>query len=249
MNQAIRNYVIKREVEVAANAANPELNTALDIFTTQLVKSNYVRNFTWMGVPILQYPSDMMVMQELIWQIKPDYVIETGVAFGGSALFYATILDAAGRGRVLGIDINPLEDNMRVLESSPLARRISIFKGSSVDVKGNVAFALKSRLQGGTVMVVLDSNHTHEHVLKELKLYAPLVSLDSYIVVFDTAIEKYGHIDSNQDRPWGPGNNPWTAVQEFMKGNDEFTIDKSVERRTLVTSAPDGFLRRIKNAK
>lgn len=249
MSRAINDYIVKRDVQVNMDAKSPKLNKALDNFTEQLVKTNYVKNFTWMGIPILQYPSDMMIMQELIWEVKPDYIIETGVAFGGSTLFYATILDALGRGRVIGIDIDPHEENMKVLESNPLARRISIFKGSSIEVNDNVAFALKGRLRNGVVMVVLDSNHTHNHVLKELKLYAPLVSLNSYIVVFDTAIERYGHLDSNQDRPWKPGNNPWTAVQEFMKDNDEFMIDKSIERRALVTAAPDGFLRRIKNAK
>ena len=247
MNPAIRRYVAERDLNIALLKRDHENSQTHNEFTKQLVESNYVKNFTWMGIPILQYPSDMMVMQELIWQIKPRYIIETGIAFGGSTLFYATILDAIGRGRVIGMDIDPREENMIVLEGNPLARRITIFKGSSVKPDGWLN-ALK-RINRGPVLVVLDSNHTHDHVLKELRLYAPLVSMDSYIVVFDTAIEQFGYLDSNQDRPWAPGNNPWTAVKEFMKYNDEFVIDKNVERRALITAAPDGFLRRVKPCK
>lgn len=237
-------YIHDRDEQVKENRRNKELEIATYHFTEHLVRSNYTKNFTWMGIPILQYPTDLMVMQELIWKIKPDYIIETGVAFGGMLVFYASILESIGKGKVLGIDIDPRDSNMRVLEKHPLRNRIWITKGSSVDK--HVIEAVRDFVRDGKVLVSLDSLHTHAHVLQELRLYAPLVSMGSYIIVFDTAIEFYGHLDKNQDRPWGVGNNPATAVTEFMKNNDEFIVDRKVEQRVLITGAPGGWLRRVR---
>jgi cephalosporin hydroxylase len=237
-------YIHDRDEQVRLNLKDRDLRVNTEKFIPELVRTNYTKNFTWMGVPILQYPQDLMVMQELIWAIKPDYIIETGVAFGGMLVFYASILESIGDGTVLGIDIDPRDYNMKILEKHPLRHRISVTKGSSTDK--HVIEAVKDFVQKGKVLVSLDSMHTHAHVLKELQLYSPLVSVGSYIVVFDTAIEEYGHFDKNQDRPWGPGNNPMTAVKEFMKGNEEFVVDREVEQRALITAAPGGFLRRVK---
>lgn len=247
---ATETYIHNRDEQVRINLEDRDLRVNAERFTVELVRTNYTKNFSWMGVPILQYPQDLMVMQELIWDIKPNYIIETGVAFGGMLVFYASILEAIGSrnglatGKVMGIDIDPRDSNMKVLEKHPLRNRIWITKGSSVDK--HIIEAVKDFVKDGTVLVSLDSLHTHTHVLQELQLYAPLVSVGSYIVVFDTAIEFYGHLDKNQDRPWGKGNNPWTAVQEFMKDNDEFVVDKEIEQRALISAAPGGFLRRVK---
>ena len=246
MNPA-EEYVHASQLQSKQNINDRELQAAAEVFTEHLIRSNYVKSFTWMGVPIMQYPGDLVIMQELLWLTKPDYIIETGVAFGGGLVFYATILEAIGkRGQVLGIDIDPREHNMRILESHPLRRRISVVKGSSIDK--NIIEAAKNFCSDGKVMVVLDSCHSCAHVLEELRLYAPLVSVGSYCVVMDTAIEFHGHLDKNQDRPWGKNNNPWTATQEFLKTEmgQNFVVDKEIEQRALITGAPDGWLKRIK---
>ncbi len=239
----IEEYIAARDKQIEKNIYNHNLNITTARYTEELVRTNYTRNFTWMGIPILQYPGDLMVLQELIWQIKPNYIIETGVAFGGGMIFYASILESIGMGKVLGIDIDPREENMKILELHPLSHRIYIVRGSSTDKK--VVEAARYYCKLGKVMVCLDSLHTYDHVLQELKLYSPLVSVGSYIIVFDTAIEFYGHLDKNQERPWGKGNNPWTAVQKFMDSNNEFVVDREVEMRAGITAAPGGWLKRI----
>lgn len=205
----------------------------------------YSYNFTWLGLPIIQFPQDILAMQEIIWRIKPDLIIETGIARGGSLIFYASILELlGGNGRVLGIDIDVREHNRKAIESHPLSKRITMFQGSSVDEKAlQVArdFAHGKR----AVLVALDSSHAHAHVLKELSLYSPFVTKDSYIVVFDTIIEDMPD-GFFPDRPWGKGNNPLTAVREFLKKTDRFVIDKEMQNKLLITVAPDGYLRCVK---
>ncbi len=206
----------------------------------------YSYHFTWLGRPIIQFPQDIMAMQEIIWRIRPDLIIETGIAHGGSAVFYASMLELiGGNGSVLGIDIDLREHNRLALEQHPLSRRIQIVDGSSTDQ--NVVYQVYDLARGRTrIIVALDSNHTHEHVLKELELYSPLVTRGSYLVVFDTIIEDMP--DSFwPDRPWGKGNNPKTAVREFLKGNDRFIVDKEIEDKLLITVAPDGYLKCIKD--
>ena len=249
---ATEKYLYERDEQVKENRKNKELEIATRNFTEHLVRSNYTKNFTWMGVPILQYPSDLMVMQELIWKVKPRIIIETGLAFGGSLLFYMDMINMAGGGYVFSIEIDPRAENLKMLDER-MSLSVNIIKGSSIDKK--VFKDVSERVEAytkdwdGPVLVSLDSNHTASHVLQELRLYAPLVSLGSYVVVMDTAIEFYGHLDKNQNRPWHKGNSPYTAVQEFMKNNEEFIIDKDVEQRALLTAAPSGFLRRIKKPK
>jgi cephalosporin hydroxylase len=206
----------------------------------------YTYNFCWMGLPIIQFPQDVMAMQEIIWATKPDLIIETGIARGGSLVFYASMLELlGGNGHVLGIDSDIRPQNRVAIEAHPLAKRISMIEGSSVDQA--VAAQVYDLAQGyDSILLVLDSHHTHEHVLRELELYAPLVKCGSYIVVFDTTIEDQpaGH---HKGRPWDKGNNPKTAVLEFLKRSDRFVVNKEIENKLLITVARDGFLECIKN--
>jgi cephalosporin hydroxylase len=209
-------------------------------------KYEYSYHFTWLGRPIIQYPQDMIALQELIWQVKPDLIIETGIAHGGSLIFSASILELLdGNGHVLGIDIDIREHNRVEIESHPMFKRITMIQGSSTDpeiAKKVYAFAKDKK----KILVVLDSLHTHDHVANELELYSPLVSSGSYLIVFDTIIEDMPE-DYFPDRPWGKGNNPKTAVWEFLKKNDRFVIDKEIENKLLITVAPDGYLKCVKD--
>jgi cephalosporin hydroxylase len=196
-----------------------------------------------MGRPIIQLPQDMMAMQELIWRIKPDLVIECGIAHGGSIIYYASLLELQGHGEVLGIDRDIRAHNREAIESHPMIKRISMIEGSSLDPA--VVEQVRQAAVGKKVIVVLDSNHTHEHVLEELRLYAPLVSVDSYCVVMDTVVEDMP-ADAFPDRPWGPGDNPKTAVWAYLKENDDFEIDQAMQDKLLITVASDGYLRRVR---
>lgn len=214
-------------------------------FLTETAPSKYSYNFTWLGIPIIQFPQDMVALQEIIWDVKPDLIIETGVAHGGSLILSASILEMiGGEGTVLGIDIDIRSHNRERIESHPLFRRIELFEGSSVseEIFEKVRDIAKDKKN---VLVILDSNHTHEHVAQELKLYSPLVAVGNYCVVFDTVIEDMPE-DAFPDRPWGKGDNPKTAVWEFLRDNDNFEIDKTIENKLLISVAPDGYLKRIK---
>jgi cephalosporin hydroxylase len=198
-----------------------------------------------MGRPIIQYPQDMVAMQEIIWDIKPDLIIETGIAHGGSLIYYASLLELMGHGEVLGIDIDIREHNKKEIESHPMFKRIKMIQGSSIDE--NIVEEVKKYTSGKEKIVVcLDSNHTHDHVLKELEYYSPLVSLNSYIVVFDTIVEDLPDGYFSQKRPWGIANNPKTAVHAFLNAHDNFEIDFSIDNKLLISVAPQGYLKRIK---
>lgn len=210
----------------------------------------YSYNFEWLGRPIIQYPQDMLAMQELIWSLQPDLIIETGIAHGGSLIFSASMLElnaicgGTQDAEVLGLDIDIRAHNREVIESHPMFKRISMLQGSSIDPE--IVAQVKAKALGKQkILVCLDSNHTHDHVLGELEAYAPLVSLNSYCVVFDTVIEDLSD-DMFGDRPWGVGNNPKTAVWEYLKTHPEFVIDKSIQQKLLITVAPDGYLKRVK---
>ena len=240
--------------EVCTNIDNIKKNVKLQCTTKEwFLEANnekYSYNFSWLGRPIIQYPQDMVALQEIIWEVKPDLIIETGIAHGGSLILSAsilTLLEACGEvenGRVLGIDIDIRTHNRRAIEEHPMSKKITMFEGSSIsdDMIARVHEFAKS---GKRILVIFDSNHTHEHVLAELQAYASLVSLGSYCIVFDTVIEDMPE-DSFPNRPWGKGNNPKTAVWEFLKNNDNFEIDKTIENKLLITVAPDGYLKRIK---
>ena len=228
---------------------NNKLSLGLN-FIKETLDTQYTYNFSWLGRPIIQYPQDMIALQEIIWEVKPDMIIETGIAHGGSLIFSAsmlTLLEACGEiedGKVLGIDIDIREHNKKAIEAHPMSKKITMFQGSSIDsemIKKVHEFA-KS---GKRILVCLDSNHTHDHVLSELKAYASLVSIGSYCCVFDTLIEDMPE-GSFPNRPWEKGNNPKTAVWKYLKENDNFVIDKDIENKLLITVAPDGYLKRIK---
>jgi cephalosporin hydroxylase len=223
---------------------NDSLKNSAREFMNESIKASYSYNFTWMGRPIIQYPQDMIAMQELIWKVQPDLLIETGVAHGGSLIYYASILELIGKGEVLGIDIDIRDHNRAEIEKHPMFKRIKLIQGSSTSME---VMEQVKRIAGEkkTVMVSLDSNHTHDHVLEELKLYAPFVTKDSYLIAFDTVVEDLPETFYT-DRPWGRGDNPKTAVYEFLKTNKDFIIDKSIEHKILITVAPDGYLRRVK---
>lgn len=209
----------------------------------QTLPHRYSYNFRWMGRPIIQYPQDMIAMQEILWDVRPDLIIETGIAHGGSLIFYASICELIGHGEVLGIDIDIRAHNREAIEAHPMAKRIQMIEGSSIDPA--IVGQVQTLAGGKRVLVVLDSNHTHDHVLSELQAYAPLVSVGSYCVVFDTVVEDL-EPGSFPDRPWGVGNNPKTAVHEFLQGDSRFEIDRSIEAKIQITVAPDGYLRRAR---
>jgi len=209
-------------------------------------RHKYSYNFSWMGRPIIQFPQDIMAMQEIIWQVKPDLIVETGIAHGGSLIFYASMLELIGEGgQILGIDVDIRQHNRVEIEKHPMFKRITMIEGSSIDEE--IAKQVFDFAKGNSrVLVILDSNHTHDHVLKELELYSPLVTKDSYLVVFDTVVEDMPE-DFFSDRPWGKGNNPKTAVWEFLKTNKRFEIDKDIEAKLLITVAPDGYLKCVED--
>ena len=241
----IEKFEQEKNQRIKAQNENIPLNKAVRVFQEESIKSLYSYNFSWMGRPIIQYPQDMVAMQEIIWKVQPDLVIETGIAHGGSIIFYASILELIGKGEVLGIDIDIRKHNRSAIESHSMFKRISMIEGSSIDE--DVLKKVKKAVKGKrSVLVCLDSNHTHEHVFKEMKLYASFVTKGSYLVVFDTIAEDMpdGFFSG---RPWGKGNNPKTAVREFLKTHDEFVIDKDMEHKILITVAPDGYLKRIRD--
>ena len=219
----------------------------------------YPYNFEFLGRPIIQYPQDIVAMQELVWKVKPDLIIETGIAHGGSLIMSASMLalldmcDAIESGatldpreskrKVLGLDIDIRAHNRGAIEAHPMASRIQMIQGSSIapEIVEQVRQVAKGYER---VLVCLDSNHTHAHVLAELQAYAPLTSVGSYCVVFDTIVEEMP-ADMFPDRPWGQGDNPKTAVWEYLKTHPEFEIDKSIQHKVLITVAPDGYLKRV----
>ena len=233
------------EQRIKSYSRNEPLLDATKKFMIESTPAKYSYNFSWMGRPIIQYPQDILAMQEIIWKVNPDLIIETGIAHGGSLIFYASMLELlGGEGQVLGIDIDIREHNRGEIEKHPMFKRIKMIQGSSVDT-GIVKKASDFAKGKKCVLVVLDSNHTHDHVLKELENYSPLVTKGSYLVVFDTIVEDLPR-KFYPDRPWDKGNNPKTAVFEFLKHNDRFVIDKDIEQKLLITVAPSGYLKCVK---
>ncbi|HLJ84036.1 MAG TPA: cephalosporin hydroxylase family protein [Candidatus Eremiobacteraceae bacterium] len=227
---------------VEAMAADRELRAAATDFFLRSCEHRYSYNFTWLGRPIIQYPQDIVALQEIVWRTKPEVIVETGIAHGGSAVLFASLLQLlGGDGRVVAVDIDIRAHNRAAIESHPLAARISLIEGSSVDER--IAQRVRAATAGAhNVMVVLDSNHTHAHVRAELALYSPLVRKGGYLVVMDTVVEHMA-ADSFPDRPWGKGDNPMTAVREFLALNPRFEIDREIDDKLLVSVAPGGYLR------
>src|ERR1051326_1293074 len=236
----------KDPVRIDEMAADPEVTAAARALFLGSCRYRYSYNFRWLGRPIIQYPQDIVAAQEIIWNTRPDLIIETGVAHGGSLMFYASMLELlGGDGRVVGVDIEIRKHNRIEIEAHPMFKRIAMIEGSSIDEE--VAQRVREMADGRKrVMVVLDSNHTHEHVLSELRFYSTLVTKDNYLIVFDTVVEDMP-ANAFPDRPWSRGNNPKTAVREFLKTTDRFVVDREIERKLLLTVAPEGYLRCIKD--
>jgi cephalosporin hydroxylase len=245
----IQQFEIERAARIEQLGQDTQFQAQSREWLEQSMRRQYVYNFSWLGRPIIQNPIDMMAMQELMWTVQPDLVIETGIAHGGSLIFSASMLEliAACGGKsdalVLGIDIDIREHNKQAILQHPMSKRIQMLQGSSVapDIVEQVRAIASTRQR---VMIFLDSNHTHEHVLAELQAYAPLVSKDSYCVVFDTFVEDVP-ADVFEDRPWQPGNSPKTAVYSYLQNHPEFEIDRGMQHKLQITVAPDGFLKRI----
>ncbi len=246
----IKKFKVEREKRIISYTTNKNLLSASKKFCKETIKARYSYNFTWLGRPIIQYPQDMVALQEIIWDVKPDLIIETGIAHGGSLIFSASmlsLLELSGlirNGQVLGIDIDIREHNRIEVENHPMAHKIQMIQGSSIDesIIGKVHDLAK---HFNRVLVCLDSNHTRDHVIAELKAYAPLVSIGSYCIVFDTVIEDMPP-DFFPDRPWCKRDNPKTAVWDFLKSNHDFEIDQCIENKLLITVAPSGYLKRVR---
>ena len=239
----------KMRIEAAKEMAEDEelQQDALDVLV-KADKHNWIHQTNWFGEPVLQLPHDLFALQEIIYKTRPEYIIELGVAWGGSLLFYATLMKMLGGKRVIGVDIYIPEDLKRRLYShAEIMPLITLINGSSTapeaikeikDIVGN----------SNKVMVILDSYHTHEHVLNELRLYSPLVGKGYYLICGDTIIESIPEQEHRQ-REWGHGNNPQTALLQFLKENDRFAIDKTIENKLLLSCNPNGYLVCVKDNK
>jgi cephalosporin hydroxylase len=242
----------EREVaeRIAANATDQPLHAATREFMATSIAAKYSYNFSWLGRPIIQYPQDIVAMQELIWSLQPELIVETGIAHGGSLVFSASMLElnAACGGpadaRVVGIDIDIRAHNRSAIEAHPMMRRLTMIEGSSI--AADVVAQVRALAAGKkSVLVCLDSNHTDEHVFAELEAYAPLTTVGSYCVVFDTVVEELPKALSG-DRPWGPGDNPMTAARRYLRSHPEFAIDERIDHKLLIGVAPKGYLRRVR---
>jgi len=251
----IDNFDQERKKNIEGMTNDVSLSSSGLDFLCRTAKYNYCYNFDWMSRPIIQYPQDIVAFQEIVWKVKPDLIIEMGIARGGSLIFSASLLamlDLCEHGnaelhprkdkprRVLGVDIDIRSHNLDALKAHPLYPRLSLIEGSSIDK--NVIQKVKEVARDyNNILVCLDSNHTYDHVIAELEAYASLTSPGSYCIVFDTVIEDMPS-EMNDNRQWGVGNSPKTAVKEFINKNSEFKIDKSIQDKILITAAPDGYL-------
>lgn len=250
----------EREVDARLKEAgcDTELSEATNAFMRRSIVSKYSYNFFWMGRPIIQYPQDIIAMQELVWRTRPDVIVETGIAHGGSLILSASLLamldicDATEAGavlnpchpkrRVVGVDIDIRAHNRAAVEAHPMSKRITMIQGSSVDP--NIVSQVRAVVgDAKRVLVCLDSNHTHDHVYQELLAYAPMVTPGSYCVVFDTLIENLSD-EMFPDRLWSIGDNPMTAVHAFIQGNNQFDIDEAMDAKLQISAAPRGYVRR-----
>jgi cephalosporin hydroxylase len=239
----IKEFNSERETDIKAMGADLELRKKSIEWMLHADKYKYTYNYSWMGRPIIKYPNDILILQEIIWKIKPDYIIETGIAHGGSVIFSASMLKLIGHGEVIAVDIDIRKHNRDEIEKHPMSSLITMIEGSSVDAK--IVDAIADKVKGKKVLVCLDSLHTHDHVLKELQMYSGMVSMGSYIVCPDTFIEKFPE-GYYKNRPWDVGNNPMTALKAFLKQNDQFVIDKEIDDKLMITEGFDGYLRRVK---
>jgi cephalosporin hydroxylase len=240
-------YTRQEFEEVRRNAAREMMadrdlvNDALDV-KVRAGRYFWVHQTTWLGEPILQLPQDMFAIQEIVFKTRPRYIIELGVAWGGSLLFYSSLMQLLGGEHVIGVDIYvPPDLRERLMSHGPISDRITLIEGSSVEEE---TLRKIRDITGSSrdVMVILDSHHAHDHVLRELRLYSPLIGKGHYLACSDTVIEYQPPADY-RPRPWGKGNNPKTALDEFMKENDRFIIDSDIDAKLLFTCIPGGYLK------
>ena len=259
MNKFIEEFESQKARRIESFGQDEDFKKRSLAWLEESMRKSYVYNFSCLGRPIIQNPTDIVAMQEIIWEVKPDLIIETGIAHGGSLILSASMLamidmceaiESGGlidpktsKRKVLGLDIDIRPHNKAAIEAHPMASRIQMIQGSSIDPK-IISQVHEIAKEFKKILVCLDSNHTHEHVLAELQAYAPLTSKDSYCVVFDSFVEDVP-ADVFQNRPLGPGNNPKTAVWEYLKSHPEFEIDQSIQNKLLITVAPDGYLKRV----
>jgi cephalosporin hydroxylase len=255
MSDDSKQFAVECSNEVSDQGQNTKLRELSNQWINEAAKHNYSYHFEWLGRPIIQHPQDMIAVQQILWEIQPDVVIETGIARGGSLIYSASILELIAQcggpqaAKVVGIDIDIREHNRTAVEAHPMFKRIEMIQGSSVD--DHVVAEVKTHVKpGDKVVVFLDSNHSHQHVMDELAAYSPLVTENSYCVVFDTIVEDMPDFDLSH-RPWGVGDNPKTAVFEFIKSQTKtcvpaFEIDEEIENKILISVAPSGFLKRIR---
>jgi cephalosporin hydroxylase len=246
VSDEIEKFADEVRVNIERLGQSAELHAQTRAWIETANKLRYSYNFRWMGRPIIQYPQDIMAVQEIIWNYQPDLVIETGIAHGGSIILWASLLELiGGPGRVVGVDIDIRAHNRAAIEAHPMFKRITLIQGSSIEE--SVVAEIRSIATGAKrPLVLLDSNHTHDHVLAELRLYSPFVRKDSYLVAFDTIIENLPP-DSWPDRPWTRGNNPMTAVDAFLKENPRFVIDTTIDDKLQISVAPRGYLRCVRD--
>jgi cephalosporin hydroxylase len=255
------NDAFRAEVEANIDGLmeDTDLQALSRVWIREATPYKWSYNFSWFGRPAIQLPNDAWALQELVWKVRPDLIIETGIAHGGSLIYSASLLalldlcDATEQGevldprqpkrKVLGIDIDIRKHNRDAIEAHPLFPRIDMIEGSSI-AEETIAKVREMASGYKRILVCLDSNHTHDHVLAELEAYAPMVTPDSYCIVYDTLIEDTPAWLGGE-RPWGPGNSPKSAVHAYLKNNPDFEIDSRIDKKLLITVAPDGFLKRI----
>ncbi|NGQ89451.1 cephalosporin hydroxylase [Rhodobacter sp. HX-7-19] len=214
-------------------------------FMLKLDPYDYSYLWTWMGVPIIQMPADILATQEVIWATQPDIIIETGVARGGSVLFMASLLQLIGKGQVIGVDIDIRAHNRDTIENHPMSHRVTLVEGGSTAPE--TLAAVKALIpEGARVMVILDSDHSRDHVLAECRAYAPLVTEGCYMVVADTMI---GHVDESdaprkRSKLWFKGNEPLTALRMFLSENASFEVDEVLNGKLVLSSSPGGYIRK-----
>lgn len=241
----VKQFDLERAAAIEAMARDEDLKRKSLDWMLHADRYKYTYNYTWLGRPVIKFPNDLMLMQELIWEVKPDLIIETGIAHGGSLVFSASMLALLGGDRLaLGIDIDIRPHNRKEIEAHPLAGRIRMLEASSV-AEATLAEVKRIAAPYKTVMVFLDSLHTHAHVAQELALYAPLVTVGSYLVLPDTFIE-YFPKGYYADRPWDVGDNPMTALRAFLASDPGFEIDRRRCDKLMITEAFDGYLRRVR---
>ena len=238
----VARFIAEVQENIEGLRADTEVRQATRDWVAAIAPHKYTYNFTWLGRPIIQFPQDLAAMQEIIWATKPDLIIETGIAHGGSLIFHASMLQLLGNhGRVLGVDIDIRNHNRVEIEAHPMFERIEMIQGSSID--DSIADQVRAISNDAKrVMVVLDSNHTHAHVERELELYAPLVTKDCYLMVCDTLIQDMP-AGSFPDRPWDKGDNPATAVEAFLSETDRFEVDAAIDAKLQISVAPGGYLK------